>query len=109
VVTSGALIIAAACTVRPRVAECERLPDVPVNVTDEVAATVFNAAISVVLCATPGVRLSVAGFAVTPAGSPPIATATVPLNELTAAAVTLTAALAPLATIVTDAGDRVSV
>ena len=82
---------------------------VPVNVTDEVTAVALRAAVSVVLCATPGVRLNVAGFADTPAGSPPIVTATVPANALTAVAVTLTAVPAPPATSVTDAGDRVSV
>ena len=60
------------------------------NVTVGVAAAALRAAVSVVLCAVPGVRLSVAGFAVTPVGSPEIATATAPLKELTAAAVTLT-------------------
>ena len=62
------------------------LPEVPVNVTVDVAATALSAAVNVVLCATPGARLNVVGFAVTPAGSPMIATVTVPANELTAAA-----------------------
>ena len=85
------------------------LPEVPVNVTVDVAATALSAAVNVVLCATPGARLNVVGFAVTPAGSPVIATVTVPANELTAAAVTLTATPAPPATRVTEAGDRVNV
>jgi hypothetical protein len=38
----------------------------------------------------PGINESVAGLAVTPAGSPVIATATVPLKELIAVARTLT-------------------
>src|SRR4030081_117577 len=84
-------------------------PEIPVNVIVDVAAAAFSPAVSVVLCATPGARLNVAGFAVTPAGSPVIATATVPANELTAPAVTLTAAPAPPATRVNDAGDSVSV
>jgi hypothetical protein len=48
------------------------------------------AAVSVVLCAVPGVNVSVAGFAVTPLGSPVIAMATVPLKPFTAVASTLT-------------------
>src|ERR1700730_15442920 len=84
-------------------------PEVPVNVTFDVAAVALSAAVSVVLCATPGDRLNVAGFAVTPAGSPVIATATVPANEFTPAAVTLTATPAPPATTVTDAGGTASV
>src|ERR1700730_7064209 len=84
-------------------------PEVPVNVTFDVAAVALSAAVSVVLCATPGARLNVAGFAVTPAGSPVMATATVLANELTAPTETLTPAPAPPATRVTDAGDSVSV
>ena len=89
--TSGALVIWGACTVRARAAVWLRLPDVPVNVT--LAAFVADAesnAVSVVLCGVPGVTVNVAGVAVTPAGRPAIATTTVPLKALTAVAVTLT-------------------
>src|SRR5438477_9685721 len=85
------------------------LPEAPVNVTVAVAVAAVSAAVSVVLCVTPGVRFSVAGFAVTPAGSPVIATATVPANELTAVAVTFTVAPAAPGTIVADTGDTASV
>ena len=55
-----------------------------------VPATALVEAVKVTLCATPGVRANVAGFAVTPAGKPVIATITVPVNEFSAAAVTFT-------------------
>jgi hypothetical protein len=69
----------------------------------------FAAAVIVTVWAVPGVKLSVAGCAVAPAGSPAIATATVPANEFTAATATLTPAPAPPATTVADAGDTASV
>lgn len=69
-----------------------------------VAAAAVRAAVRVVVCATPGVRFKVAGFAATPVGSPVIATATVPLKELTAVAATLTGEPAVPAMIVDDVG-----
>jgi hypothetical protein len=81
---------------------------VPVKVTVGADATAVEAAVSVTLCAAPGVNVSVAGLAVTPEGSPVIATATAPLNEFTAVARTLTVApVAPDVT-VSDVGDTVS-
>src|SRR5439155_1729457 len=71
------------------------LPEVPVNVTVEVAAVALSAAVSVVLCATPGARLNVAGFAVTPAGNPAIATFTIPVKPLTGTAFRLICCPAP--------------
>lgn len=59
------------------------------KVTVNVPATALVEAVKVTLCAAPGVRVIVAGFAVTPAGRPVIATATVPANEFSAAAVML--------------------
>ena len=76
----------------------------PVNETVGVAAAAVRVAVSVVLCATPGVRFKVAGFAVMPLGSPLVATVTVPLKELTAVAVTLTCEPAAPAMIVNDVG-----
>jgi hypothetical protein len=102
------LVIGAACTVKASGAVCVKLPDVPVKVTVDVAPAVAIPAVNVVLCATPGVRFNVAGFAVTPAGSPVIATATVPVNELIAPAVTLTKEPAAPPTIVNDVGDNIS-
>jgi hypothetical protein len=72
-------------------------------------AVAVIAAVSVMVCPNPGVRLNVAGFAVTPAGSPVSATFTVPVNKLTAVAITLTRALAPPATSVAVFGASVSV
>jgi hypothetical protein len=46
-------------------------------------------AVIVTLCAVPGVRFKEAGFAVTPAGRPVIATFTVPVKPFTAVALTL--------------------
>ena len=76
----------------------------PVNETVGVAAAAVRVAVSVVLCAIPGVRFKVAGFAVMPVGSPVIATVTLPLKELTAVLVTLTCDPAAPAMIVNDAG-----
>lgn len=74
-----------------------------------VAAAAFAAAVRVTLCAVPGVSLSVAGLAVTPAGSPVMATATEPLNEFSDDARTLT--LRPVAppTMVNEVGDTLKV
>jgi hypothetical protein len=66
-------------------------------------------AVKVTLCAVPGVRFSVAGLAVTPAGRPLIATETVPVNEFSAVAVTLTWEPAAPGVSVSDAGDTASV
>ena len=48
-------------------------------------------AVMVTLCAVPGVRFKDAGFAVTPAGRPAMATFTVPVKPFTAVALTLSA------------------
>ena len=68
-------------------------------------AVALVAAVKVTLCATPGVRANVAGFAVTPAGRPVIATVTVPVNEFSAAAVTLTCEPTAPGVRVNDVGD----
>lgn len=95
-------------TVTATPAEWLNAPDVPVKVTVKVPAPALVAAVKATLCAVPGVRFNVAGFAVTPAGRPVIATATVPTNELTAAAVTLTCEPVAPGTIVNDVGDTAS-
>jgi hypothetical protein len=71
-------------------------------------AAALAAAVTVTLCAIPGVSVSVAGCAVTPLGNPVIATITAPVNELTAPAVTLTEEPAAPATSVSDGEDTVS-
>lgn len=95
------------CTVKASVDEWVRLPDVPVKVTVAVAAAAVGAAVITTLCAAPGVRLRVAGFAVTPEGRSVIATATVPVSELTAAAATLTGKPVEPPTTVKEAGVSV--
>jgi hypothetical protein len=95
-------------TVRASVAECVRLPEVPVKVTVGADADAPDAAVSVTLCAVPAVKVSVAGLAVTPEGSPVIATATEPLKEFTAVARTLTLPPVAPAVIVSEVGDSVS-
>jgi len=107
-VTSGAFVIATDCVIKARGAEWTIPPDVPVNVTVPDDDATLDAAVRIVLCAVPGTRLSVAGLAVTPAGNPVIATATVPLNPFTALAVTLTGTPAAPPTTVRDVGDSVS-
>jgi hypothetical protein len=62
-----------------------------------------------VFCAVPEVKLSVAGEAVTPVGSPVIETAIEPLKELTAVARTLTREPAAPAAMVSDVGETVNV
>lgn len=81
------------------------LPLVPVNIIVPVAAAALDEAASVTLCGCPTDNIRDAGAAVTPDGSPLTETATVPLNEFTAAAETVTCAPAPAAWIVTAFGD----
>jgi hypothetical protein len=80
-----------------------------VKVAVNVPAVALVAAVKVTLCAVPAVRANVAGFAVTPAGRPVIATATVPVNEFSAAAVTLTCEPADPGVRVNVVGDTDSV
>lgn len=99
---------ACACTVRSKVAECDRLPEVPVNVTVLLPAAAPLPAVSVTLCAVPGVSESEPGEAVTPDGNPLIATATVELNPFDGAAFTEIVCPAPPAVNVAEAGETVS-
>ena len=66
-----------------------RFPEVPVSVIVEVFATALAEAVSVTLCAMPGVNTNVVGFAVTPAGRPLNETFTLPVKPFSAVAVTL--------------------
>ena len=100
----GMLSVAAA-TVVDTVAEWLRLPEVPVSVTVALPAAAVAAAVRVTVWAVPGVKVSVAGLAVTPLGSPVMATAMVLLKELIAVARTLTFEPFPPATRDTDAGE----
>ena len=67
-----------------------RAPDVPLSVIVVVPAAVEDPAVSVRVWAAPGVRVKVDGLAVTPAGSPLRETLTLPVNPLSAVAVTET-------------------
>jgi hypothetical protein len=84
------------------------VPNVPVKVTVGAAVATLVAAANVMICGVPGIRLSVAGEAVTPAGSPDTDTETVPLNEFIELASTEIGAPAPPLVIVADAGVTLS-
>ena len=71
-----------------RLALCESEAEVPVKVTVALADAAFAAAVSVVFCGVPGVRLSVDGLAVTPEGSPLELTVIVPVKPLIAVVLT---------------------
>ena len=66
-------------------------------------------AVMVTFCGVPGVRVKVEGLAVTPAGSPLMLMATVPVNLLTAPALTLTVEPTSPAVRLSDAGETVKV
>lgn len=70
-------------------------PEVPVKRTVELAAAADVAATKLIVCETPGDSVNVAGVAVTPAGSPEIATATAPEKPLAGTAVTVIDCAAP--------------
>ena len=71
--------VEADATIRAKVAECFSDREVPAKVTVAFPTVAFAAAVRVMFCAVPGVRLSVDGLAVTPAGRPLTFTFTVPL------------------------------
>jgi hypothetical protein len=79
----------AAETASATVAEWLRVPEEPVSVTVALPVAAAEAAVSVTFCAVPGVNVSVAGFAVTPVGSPVTATATIPVKPFAGTALTL--------------------
>ena len=78
----------AAVTVSVKVVVCDSIPEVPVTVTDEVPAAAAPDADSVMDSGVPGCTESVAGAAVTPAGSPVRARDTAPLKTFDAVAET---------------------
>ncbi|WP_433964914.1 hypothetical protein [Tunturiibacter gelidiferens] len=77
-------------TVAATVALCVSDPEVPERVNVALPATAPADAVTVMLCAVPGVTDRVDGCADTPPGSPEIATVTIPAKPLAAAALTLT-------------------
>lgn len=68
-----------------------------------------EAAVMIALCVVPGVRFKEAGFAVTPAGRPAMATFTVPVKPFTAVALTLSVEPAAPAVRLSEAGDTANV
>ena len=84
------------------------MPNVPVKVIVGAAVATLVAAANVMVCGVPGIRLSVAGEAVTPDGSPDTETETVPPNEFSELASTEIGAPAPPLLIAADAGDTLS-
>jgi hypothetical protein len=65
-----------------------RLPEVPVSVSVAVAADAVEAAVRVMFCAAPGVRIRAEGCAVTPAGRPAMVRVMVPVKLFIEAAET---------------------
>jgi hypothetical protein len=88
-------VAAFAETVAVTIAKWLRLPEVPVKVKVALPAEAVEAAVKVTFCAAPGVRVSIAGFAVTPSGNPLIATVTIPVKPFDGTAFTLTTCPAP--------------
>jgi len=79
-----------AATVSAKFAVWVKLSDVPVTVTVTFPLAAVDDAVTVTFCDVPGVSVSVDGVAVTPDGSPPIATVMLPVNPLAAVAFTAT-------------------
>ena len=101
--------MAAAWAVSAKFAVWLREPDVPVNMmVGEADAAVISAVRAVVAEGCAGVRVSVAGFAVTPEGSPEMETETEPLKEYIGVAVTVTAPLVLPALRDTEPGETAS-
>jgi hypothetical protein len=76
-------------------AEWLSAPEVPMRVSVALPATAVAAEVIVIFCAEPGVNVRVAGCAVTPVGSPVIATVTMPVNPFAEVAFTLICCPAP--------------
>jgi hypothetical protein len=102
-------VAAAAAMVRATFAEWLSVPEVLVKVSVAFPAAVEEAAVRVTCCAVPGVRVSIAGLAVTPAGSPLSVTATRLEKPLTALAVTEIGTPVAPAVRLNDAGAAVRV
>jgi hypothetical protein len=95
---------AAAFTVSVSEVEWLNEPEAPVNCTVAVPALAEGAAMKFTGSGVPGVMLKVLGEAVTPEGSPLSVTAMVPVNPLTAVAVSVSACALPPAVRPTPAG-----
>ena len=84
------------------------VPEVPVKAMALLPRVVLAAAVSVTFCAVPGMSDSEAGLAVTPAGSPVMATETLPVKEFRAVASTLTCVPVAPAMRATDVGETLN-
>jgi hypothetical protein len=93
---SGAGVVAAV-TLTASVTVFVSEPEVPVNVMVALLLGAFGSAVRVTFCDVPGVRFSVEGVTVTPAGSPATATLTIPLNPFVPATLTVTPCADPAA------------
>jgi hypothetical protein len=89
-------------------AVCVSAPEVPVNMAVEDPAAVPAGAVRLSVAAVPGVSVSDDGCAVTPVGSPMIATCTFEENPFCAVANTETAVVVPLAVKLIDVGITLS-
>jgi hypothetical protein len=74
---------------------CANAPDVPCRVSVEDPGWASAAALSVIVCAAPGVNVRVEGEAVTPAGRPASVAETWPVNPSNAATETLNCVVCP--------------
>jgi hypothetical protein len=97
-----------AANVSAKVAVWLSEPEVPVKTKLALPGWALLPAVSVTLCGVPGVRESVAGLAVTPAGNPLSATLVVPVNPLIAVAVSCTGCPVPPAVRLRAAGVTAS-
>ena len=93
-------------TVTATVAVWVSKPELPVRVSVPAPAWAAAAALKVTVCAAPGARLRVDGFAVTPAGSPVNVTATTPENPFTPVVATLICVVDPVAIATTPGFTR---
>ena len=99
--------VEAAATVSAKVAEWFNDREDPAKVTVAFPIAAFAEAVRVTLCAVPGVRLSVDGLGVTPAGRPLNLTLTLPLKPVLETTFTETVSPAPPCVTVRLAGVKV--
>lgn len=83
---------------------CDNVPEVPWSVKVDDPVTTFAAAVKVIVCGVPGVKVRLEGDAATPAGNPARLAAAFPLKPLKASAETLICALAPAVNPTAEAG-----
>lgn len=82
----------------------DSVPEVPWSVSVADPDATFAAAVSVIVCGVPGVKVRLDSDAETPAGKPARLAATGPLKPLKAAAETVICAVAPAVNAIVEAG-----